>query len=746
MFIEFRSIKFKNVLSYGAKWTEINLKSGLTLISGRNGNGKTTLLDALSYCLFGKPYRKITLQELINRTNKRNLDTEVVLFAGSDEYKICRGMKPDRLVISKNGSELDNLSKSTLTQEEVEKIIGIDYKMFRQVISLAISYNKPFISMDPKEKREMIESIFNVKVFGSMLKDVKKLKSEEKVKRDLNQNSYDMTNTTLNVLTEQISSGERAIGEFESQKASDISRIEQDNSSIIKTVSDIKAGLESTEKEVENYKLDLPVQEAEIGKLQLAESGVLAKIKETEFNFDKIILDLNKEVEDINKLADALVAEDASVVLGEQVLDDKILVAEKRVSGISEEILKSNILMSEKQASIKGKSSEAKNHEEDIDFLSNNAKCQKCKNEITAEYRETEIHKIRESIGSILLDIKTSENDINVAKKGIDDFNYTSDAIKAEIENIRQEKIKIRNEHQTTVAASRQSIKQSLDKANSGISKVNTDKINSLRELNKQLGDINKSSLHTNYLVANYKDKILNIEIHKLDKQKEIDSLKKRYEGNLTNISTISDRKLDLNLTSVRSSLESNKIDWTSFHNSLLENDKALDLYDIASKLLGDDGIKTHFIKQLVPILNYKINEYMMKFDLPIRLNFDESMNERISRTDNSDQSDLSYHSHSEGEKKSIDIAILFSFIGMAKVVCNWNCNLMIVDELLDGQVDAQRLEKMIECLKNINSGVCTYVISHRASTEFKSYFDDFINIEKIDGFSEMNTSNTGDI
>jgi len=143
----------------------------------------------------------------------------------------------------------------------------------------------------------------------------------------------------------------------------------------------------------------------------------------------------------------------------------------------------------------------------------------------------------------------------------------------------------------------------------------------------------------------------------------------------------------------------------------------------------------------LIPILNKNINDYLTLFELPINLQFDEFMEETIKSAGMS-ESDFSYYSFSEGEKKRIDMAILLSFITITKTLANWNCNLLIIDELLDSAIDENGLEKLLKSLKNMtyDSDTCIYIISHRLQQEYLPQFKSQIKVEKnSNGFSKIN-------
>ena len=126
MHVEFKTLKFKNVLSYGNRWTEIDFTSGLNLIKATNGSGKSAILDAINFCLFGKPFRNIKIGQLINKYNAKNLVVGMTFQINKDEYEIIRGLKPGIFKLARNGNEIDDLSSKRLNQEEIEKLLGTD--------------------------------------------------------------------------------------------------------------------------------------------------------------------------------------------------------------------------------------------------------------------------------------------------------------------------------------------------------------------------------------------------------------------------------------------------------------------------------------------------------------------------------------------------------------------------------------------------------------------------------------------
>ena len=185
MFVEFKKLSFCNIMSYGASGAEIDFQAGLNTIKAANGSGKSSILDALTFVLFGKPYRDIKLSELVNTTNGKGLEVTCEFKIGTDTYTIRRGLKPAVFEIYKNGKEMDMLSTKKLNQDEIDKLLGINLRLFKNIVAVAVTNNKPFLSLPIGDKRALIENIFNIDVLGSMCKDVKKRKTVNNTELDL---------------------------------------------------------------------------------------------------------------------------------------------------------------------------------------------------------------------------------------------------------------------------------------------------------------------------------------------------------------------------------------------------------------------------------------------------------------------------------------------------------------------------------------------------------------------------------
>lgn len=228
MFIKFKTLEFKNFMGFGANLTSINFDNpGLSIITGQNGSGKSSFaMDALSFALYGKPYRKIKINELINRSNKKKLFVRLVFESNGTEYTFERGIKPNIFLIYKGDDTTpqDMLSSKALNQDEINKIIGIDYDLFKNILALSLSYNKPFLTLPAQDKRNYIESIFNIKIFSEMLALVKKENTDLKLKVDMNDKTLIVMENNLKSNRLNIRNIKKTVENFEKDKKQEIQK------------------------------------------------------------------------------------------------------------------------------------------------------------------------------------------------------------------------------------------------------------------------------------------------------------------------------------------------------------------------------------------------------------------------------------------------------------------------------------------------------------------------------------------
>jgi DNA repair exonuclease SbcCD ATPase subunit len=168
--IHFKSCKWKNFLSTGDEFIEVRLdKSPTTLIVGQNGAGKSTLLDALSFGLFGKPHRDIAKIQLVNSINGKKAIVEVEFDIGNSEFKIVRGIKPNKFEIWQNGNMINQSSSMRDFQKFLEtNILKLNHKSFHQVVVLGSSSFIPFMQLPAWSRRAVIEDLLDIQIFSKM--------------------------------------------------------------------------------------------------------------------------------------------------------------------------------------------------------------------------------------------------------------------------------------------------------------------------------------------------------------------------------------------------------------------------------------------------------------------------------------------------------------------------------------------------------------------------------------------------
>ena len=168
--ILFEKISWKNFLSTGNHKITVNLnENSTTLIIGSNGTGKSTILDALTFVLYGRPFRKISKSQLVNATNEKDCLVEIEFRVNKTDWKVIRGFKPSIFKITRNGEELDQSSSQLDQQKWLEKnVLKMNYKSFTQIVILGSSTFVPFMQLQSTSRREVVEDLLDIKIFSSM--------------------------------------------------------------------------------------------------------------------------------------------------------------------------------------------------------------------------------------------------------------------------------------------------------------------------------------------------------------------------------------------------------------------------------------------------------------------------------------------------------------------------------------------------------------------------------------------------
>lgn len=240
--IEFKTISWKNFLSTGNSANKVILnKSRSTLILGKNGEGKSTILDALCFSLFGKPFRNINKPQLINSINQKNCVVEIEFTIGKNNYKVVRGMKPTVFQIYQNDQLMNQDAAAKDYQKVLEQqILKLNYKTFTQVVILGSASFVPFMQLPANQRREVIEDILDIRVFSSMnqiLRDKIQQTKEELIRVE---NNIKVAKTAVEsqqkIISNLVSSKQEQIDKIKQRIRENESFIEQNNTRITELI------------------------------------------------------------------------------------------------------------------------------------------------------------------------------------------------------------------------------------------------------------------------------------------------------------------------------------------------------------------------------------------------------------------------------------------------------------------------------------------------------------------------------
>lgn len=255
--IEFKTVRFKNFGSFGNYFTEIYLdKYPMVLVSGSNGQGKSfALLDSITFGLFGKPFRKVNIPQLVNSINQKHCIVEVEFSIGNDEYKVRRGLAPKIFEIHKNDVMLHQDAKTKDYQKMLEEqILKMNYKSFTQVVILGSSSFVPFMQLPAADRREVIEDILDIQIFSTMNTLVKSKYSEIKV-------SIGIIDQRIEIIREKVSVHKKMIETLQKQNEENLEVIMTDVKNTEDNIKDLEYKIVSLQVSVDSLLLKLNDQD-----------------------------------------------------------------------------------------------------------------------------------------------------------------------------------------------------------------------------------------------------------------------------------------------------------------------------------------------------------------------------------------------------------------------------------------------------------------------------------------------------
>lgn len=245
MHIHFNKIRYKNIMSVGNQFIEIDLaRSKTTLISGANGTSKSTFIEAIVFALYGKPFRKINKPQLINSINQKELLVELEFSIGTDKFLIKRGMKPNVFEIWKNNDLVNKDAATRDYQEYLElNIIKMSFKSFSQIVILGSATYVPFMELPAGQRREIIEDLLDIQVFSTMNILLKEKIADNKTQ--ITENNY-----SIDLLKTKIESAKEHNEEIQRIKETEVEKIKTKIDENLNTIEIEKQVIETLEGEI----------------------------------------------------------------------------------------------------------------------------------------------------------------------------------------------------------------------------------------------------------------------------------------------------------------------------------------------------------------------------------------------------------------------------------------------------------------------------------------------------------------
>ena len=271
--IEFKFVRWKNFVSYGDAQTEVRFDSNkATLVIGDNGAGKSTMIDALCYALYGKAFRAVATTQLVNSVNTNHMEVECEFRIGKQTYLVRRGLKPRFFEVWQNGKLLNQEANARDYQEVLEKqILKVTFKSFKQIVVLGSSNFVPFMQMATKDRKEVIEDLLDIGIFSIMSSILKDKVSENKDELQKLEYERSLIENRISLLHQHIESLRQA-------QSDDIARK--------------KKSIKSASKEVDELESDVKKLSKTIGEFEerkCDEERVNKDIKEGEKILDKLL-------------------------------------------------------------------------------------------------------------------------------------------------------------------------------------------------------------------------------------------------------------------------------------------------------------------------------------------------------------------------------------------------------------------------------------------------------------------------
>lgn len=724
MKIAFDSVKFKNFMSYGNRWHEVPFHKGITLITGRNGSGKSSLLETIPVGLFGKSGRGVPKADIINWKNKRNCEVIISFTVNDNTYSILRAIKPDKLEVYKNEKLIENIAhdKRVLQKEIEESILGIDHKTFMNIIYSNLSNLEPILLMKKPDKRKFLERIFNLAYF-SLFGDKANERIKELDKRiDKNENTISNNDTNISNLLDQNKDIQNRINGMKNS-IPEVERLEKRMEKICN-----KADIDDLRKAIDSIENDASIISSEMDFIQRK----IDIVEQHKRHINSIIRNQDHMIQKEDELREELSGMDSVKKEKEEI--EFLLLNDEDVDYWNEYLSEKEKKKNEIQESIDRMNENIIRHEAKLrpevatKALEGKATCPTCGTEIDSEKIILEEQQRQEKIKYEIHTLKMNkENEVKKLSEIEEDINETEDTLKKHNNNLLQVK----------------ELQLQLSKVSS---------------IEEKLEEINKAKLKKyrfNNALRKFNEYVMFQQKKIKDIAGKIEELDNKKEPMMKTVELV--EKLEAQINELYDKIEQEKEYRKEMEGIISENNKKIKDLRVSSKELkkkienlqilkdhmkalksicGDDNIKQYAISTRMPYVVKRMNHYLNTIGFDFYVLLDKWMEHQIKGPGITGKSLKSF---SGGETKSVDLSLRFALQDSLKITSGVWPDTIIADELLDSSIDSVSLGNIMEILrsKQIEDNMKMLLVSHRDEVGDVD-IDHQINIVFENGFSKI--------
>ena len=722
--VQFKTIDITNFLSVG-KTQHIDFSDGITAIFGvnhdkandANGVGKSTIFSAVCFALYGDPIKNIKREEVVNRIAggkcEVKLDFDVVENGKTIEYSVVRGVKPSFCRLVRDGEDI-SLSGMPETTKRIGEVIGTSLVMFKNTCLMSLEDNIPFARQKAAEKREFIEGVFDLGFIKEMAKAAK-LQADKFMAENTEANSH------IDEIKNQIALYERSeieweedrknrlaafdskISEFERKKKDLEDKIIVISESEVKSLSDEKDRVDKLVETFDAKERKLNADRTEIIRLGTEIKGKIALQKQKDE-------DHAKELEEIKKTADEYDIDNYEEFLEkytEESCSHDILILEEFIRKIDDKLNEFH-----------GDLAQCKKNIDDLKEKGNI--CLACgrpfsendiaERDVKIRQQENRMKEILENIQHLNAGKLKANGKMDVVK----DRRYCQDVLRRMLK-------KYNSYVPVDVGALENQIQDLRTKAvenGNELKKISEDKV----KISALMDAVSKKQMELNAKIS-ANDGVKN---HVSTVILEIENTKKEKHDLENSVNKF---------TEYKNTAKTNLASWEKKRD---ESEHSCNVYRNIREILSDDGFRSYMVKQYISVLNNQINKYLVKLDAPIRLEFDEYLDDKIIDQLTGDR--CSYDSLSGGEKRRVDIACLLSFSDLRRLRGDALFSHAFYDEILDSALSPGACGKLMSILKDRfeEEGESSMIITHKQEMQDDPNIKHKILVEKIGGVSRL--------